>query len=94
MMFPVRVDFPESTCPMKIRLADSRWKVSRLAYLLGSQVLAFNSAAVIVGSSFLITSSYFGFYYFGLGLGCSIFLLAYFFFFFYNLKWPLAFLSR
>lgn len=83
MIFPVKVDFPESTCPMKIKLADYKWNESIFEYLFGYHYLALSSFAVIVGSSFLIITYYF--YYFGFYLGfCStgFFLFAYFFFFF------------
>lgn len=87
MMLPVRVDFPESTWPIKIKLADYKWKESIFAYLFGSQVLAFNSLAVMVGSSFLmITSSSFYFCSLGFCLVSWVFLLFYFFFFLSRLK--------
>lgn len=67
MIFPVKVDLPESTCPIKIKLADYKWNDSIFAYLLGYHYFALSSFAVIVGSSFLIIISYF--YYFGFSLG-------------------------
>lgn len=84
IMLPVSVDLPESTWPMKIKFADSRWKASMLAYLFTSHYLALNYAAVTVGSSFRTTTySYFGYFtsfYFGFCF-CYCTFLFYFLFF-------------
>ena len=72
-MFPVSVDFPESTWPMKTKFAFYLLKFLKSVYLSTCQsFLAINSAVVVLGSYFLIIYYYFGFYYrlFGYYLGC------------------------
>ena len=62
MILPVKVDFPESTWPIKTRLAFSLWKFFKSVNLsIGQSLFAFNSAVVILGSSFRMITYSFGF---------------------------------
>ena len=59
MMLPVRVDFPESTWPMKTMFTFSLAKKLVLRYLEGSQLVANNFWMLISGSPDLTITFYF-----------------------------------
>ena len=66
-MLPVNVDLPESTCPIKTRLAFSFLKIYKLTYLSYGHFLLKSSLRFITGSG-VRTVSYSLFYLAYLGM--------------------------
>lgn len=88
IMFPVRVDFPASTCPMKTMLIFSFLNWSILTYLSWGHWVVMRVWILISGSPFLMTT--YSFFYTGAFLtsatGFSYWGLSVFFFFLSSLK--------
>ncbi len=74
MMLPVKVDLPESTCPMKTRLAFYFLKIYRFVYLSYGHFLLISSPILIVGSEVRVIYSSFFYFVYLITSGCYILL--------------------